>query len=82
MQLDRLEMIRDGLQDSDNQFGIDGSCDDITALMDEIEDEGIVSWKIKNCLRRQLMDTSGYRYYLPLGYGLWHSTLDILCGTP
>ena len=41
--LDRLEMIRDGLQDSDNQFGIDGSCDDITALMDEIEDEGIVS---------------------------------------
>ena len=39
--LDRMEMIRDGLQDTDNRFGIEGTCDDMTALMDEIEDEGI-----------------------------------------
>ena len=36
--LDRIEAIRDGLQDSDGlgKFGVDGACDDLEDLMFEI----------------------------------------------
>ena len=36
--LDRIESIRDGLQDSDGmgKFGVDGACDDLEDLMFEI----------------------------------------------
>ena len=39
--LDRIEAIRDGLQDSDgmDKLGVDGACDDMSKLMDEIRDE-------------------------------------------
>ena len=41
--LDRIEAIRDGLQDSDgmDKFGIDGACDDLSELMDDIQEDGV-----------------------------------------
>jgi len=37
--LDRLEQIKDGLSDVDNRFGIEGTIDDISNLMSDIEDD-------------------------------------------
>ena len=41
--LDRIEAIRDGLQDSDGMgiFGVDGACDDMSELMDDIQEDGV-----------------------------------------
>ena len=41
--LDRIEAIRDGLQDSDGvgRFGVDGACNDMSELIDEIRDDGV-----------------------------------------
>ena len=41
--LDRIEAIRDGLQDSDGmgKFGVDGACDDMSELMDDIREDGV-----------------------------------------
>ena len=41
--LDRIEAIRDGLQDSDGmgRWGVDGACDDMSELMDDIEKQEI-----------------------------------------
>ena len=41
--LDRIESIRDGLQDSDGmgKFGVDGACDDMSELMGDIREDGV-----------------------------------------
>ena len=41
--LDRIETIRDGLQDSDGmgRFGVDGACDDLSELMGDIQEDGV-----------------------------------------
>ena len=41
--LDRIEAIKDGLQDSDGmgRFGVDGACDDLSELMDDIQEDGV-----------------------------------------
>ena len=39
--LKRLERIRDGVLDSDTRFMVEGMCDDITDLMDDINEEGV-----------------------------------------
>ena len=41
--LDRIEAIRDGLQDSDGmgRWGVDGACDDMSVLMDDIQNNGV-----------------------------------------
>ena len=41
--LDRIEAIRDGLQDSDGmgRFGVDGACDDLSELMGDIQEDGV-----------------------------------------
>ena len=41
--LDRIEAIRDGLQDSDGmgKFGVDGACDDMSELMGDIREDGV-----------------------------------------
>ncbi len=41
--LDRIEAINDGLQDSEGmgRFGVDGACDDLTELMDNIQEDGV-----------------------------------------
>ena len=39
--LDELERIKDGLLDQDNIHGIQGMCDDIDALMWDIDTQGI-----------------------------------------
>ncbi len=38
---DNLERIKDGLSDVDNRYGIDGTLDDISILIDKVEEEGI-----------------------------------------
>ena len=45
--LDRIEAIRDGLQDSDGmgRWGVDGACDDMSELMDDIEEQGINQYR-------------------------------------
>jgi len=35
---EELERIKDGLQDQDTRWGIEGMCDDISQLMDKVED--------------------------------------------
>ena len=41
--LDRIEAIKDGLQDSDGmgRFGVDGACDDLSELMGDIQEDGV-----------------------------------------
>ena len=39
--LKRLERIRDGVLDSDTQFMLEGMCDDITDLMNDVSEEGV-----------------------------------------
>ena len=41
--LDRIETIRDGLQDSDDmgRWGVDGACDDMSELMNDIQKDGV-----------------------------------------
>ena len=41
--LDRIEAIRDGLQDSDGmgRWGVDGACDDMSELMVDIQNNGV-----------------------------------------
>ena len=41
--LDRIEAIKDGLQDSDGmgKFGVDGACDDMSELMDDIQNNRV-----------------------------------------
>jgi len=41
--LERIEIIRDGLQDTDGmcRWGIDGACDDMSVLMDDIQSDGV-----------------------------------------
>ena len=45
--LDRIEAIRDGLQDSDGmgRWGVDGACDDMSELMGDIEKQGINQYR-------------------------------------
>tara|TARA_R100001443_G_C3280537_1_gene160294 strand:+ start:380 stop:520 length:141 start_codon:yes stop_codon:yes gene_type:complete len=39
--VDRLERIRDGVLDSDTRFMVEGMCDDITDLMNDVSEEGV-----------------------------------------
>ena len=39
--LERIERIKDSLSDVDNRWGIEGTCDDMSTLMSDIETEGI-----------------------------------------
>ena len=39
--LKRIETIKNSLSDVDNRWGIEGACDDMSNLIDDIENEGI-----------------------------------------
>ena len=39
--LDRIETIKDSLSDVDNRWGIEGACNDMSELMDNIQEDGI-----------------------------------------
>ena len=39
--LDELERIKDGLEDQDTRWGIEGMCDDLNQLMWKINTEGV-----------------------------------------
>ena len=39
--LKRIETIKDSLSDVDNRWGIECACDDMSNLIDDIENEGI-----------------------------------------
>ena len=39
--VDRLERIRDGVLDSDTRHMVEGMCDDITDLMNDVSEEGV-----------------------------------------
>ena len=41
--LDKLERIRDGLSDTDNRWGIEGTIHDISDLMNDIKIRGVKS---------------------------------------
>tara|TARA_R100001509_G_C4875435_1_gene218369 strand:- start:869 stop:1021 length:153 start_codon:yes stop_codon:yes gene_type:complete len=39
--LERLEIIKDGLSDVDNRYGIEGTIDDINILIDDVYSFGV-----------------------------------------
>ena len=39
--LKRLEQIKDSLSDVDNRYGIEGTIDDLTLLMDDVDSFGV-----------------------------------------
>ena len=39
--LERLERIKDSLADVDNRYGIEGTMDDISLLMDDVDSFGV-----------------------------------------
>jgi len=39
--LERLEIIKDGLSDADNRYGIEGTIDDLAVLIDDVETCGV-----------------------------------------
>ena len=41
--LERIETIKDSLSDADSRWGIEGACDDMSNLIDDIENEGVVN---------------------------------------
>ena len=39
--LERLERIKDSLSDVDNRYGIEGTMDDLSILMDDVDSFGV-----------------------------------------